>query len=202
MPGRFFTAGRDWFRLRLPIYSRAVRVRAIAFWDWSATWNWWTIGTSGALSSMAKFGEEALGIALLSVSVFGLVSKISHSKKMITLSRSEQRFWKGLGMLCVFLFFVYLSALIAYTAVREDSWSNAPRMLAFMESARSSPSAQFLRLQIRYPAADPSKDGILSSLITLIHRSNRSATKIRSAAPIPPLTVSPEAACVPPPTDS
>ncbi len=110
----------------------AITARIMALWHWAATWNWWTIGTSGALSALARFGEHALGILLLFIATFGVVSKLSHSKQMADLSGAERRLWKVIGTVVVVLFFLYMTALISYNAMKEDSWSNLPKMVAYV----------------------------------------------------------------------
>lgn len=116
----------------------AAKVRAVRFWDWAATWNWYALLVSGGLGAMLRIGEYAITMLLLSIAAFGLGSKLVHSQGMREASRAERGILKGIGLLIVVLGFVYLSVATTASAVKDGSWSNLPRLWAFVANTKGS----------------------------------------------------------------
>jgi hypothetical protein len=124
-------------RLSIPVYFGKLRMLARSFWDWGASWNWWAILISGALGAMPRIGEYGLSICLILIAAFGITSKLAHWPGRDGSSKSERRVWKAGGMLLVFTGFVYMVAVTTINAVKDDSWSNLPKLVAFAKGLRS-----------------------------------------------------------------
>lgn len=129
-------------RLRIiPTISR----RAITFWHWAATWNWFSIAVSGGLGAMVRIGEYAFTVTLLSIAAFGAISKVVHSNKMQDLSILERRSIKTAGILALIVAFGYMVAVATLNSMRENSWSNLPRIIAYAQ-AIISPTQMVIRV--------------------------------------------------------
>jgi hypothetical protein len=124
----------------------AATVRAVRFWDWAATWNWYALVVSGGLGAMLRIGEYVITMLLLSIAAFGAASKIVHSQGMTGASRWERRVLKGVGLLTVLFGFVYMSVVTTASAVKDARWSNLSRLWAFVTNAKG-PSKPVLSLK-------------------------------------------------------
>jgi hypothetical protein len=124
---------RLFLKLRLRLYPAAI-ARLLAFWHWAARWNWFSLAVSGGLGGMARIGEYALSILLLSIAALGAVSKIAHSRGMDGASERERRLIRTTGIVGAVAIFAYMVLIATLNASRDDAWSNFPRIIAYVDS--------------------------------------------------------------------